>query len=99
MFGLENLCDEKDMYPHLHREMFGRHISFYGFHLQLLTVFYFFRLIAELLGSPLRPSTKSASFSATLRGKTTGKIMRLWNLGINLLQNPPNPLSPKPKSN
>ena len=26
MFGLENLFDEKDMYPFLHREMFGRHL-------------------------------------------------------------------------
>ena len=26
-FGLENLIDEKDMYPYLHREMFGRHMT------------------------------------------------------------------------
>ena len=29
MFGMENLLDEKDMYPYLHREMFGRHMSRY----------------------------------------------------------------------
>ena len=37
MFGLENLLDEKDIYPKLHREMFGRHMSgiflLLGFHL------------------------------------------------------------------
>ena len=27
MFGLENLLDEKDMYPYLHLKMFGRHMS------------------------------------------------------------------------
>ena len=35
MFGLEDLLDEKDMYPCLHQLMFGRHISditFFGFH-------------------------------------------------------------------
>ena len=28
IFGLENLPDEKDIYPYLHRKMFSRHISF-----------------------------------------------------------------------
>ena len=28
MFGLENLFDEKDMYPYLYREMFCRHILY-----------------------------------------------------------------------
>ena len=27
MFGLKNQLDEKDIYPCLHREMFGRHMS------------------------------------------------------------------------
>ena len=27
MFSLENLFDEKDMYPYLHCEMFGQHLS------------------------------------------------------------------------
>ena len=39
IFGLENLPDEKDIYPYLHRKMFGRHISFLGFHLWIGNVF------------------------------------------------------------
>ena len=34
-FEKENLFNEKDTYSYLHREMFGRHISFLGFHLRI----------------------------------------------------------------
>ena len=33
MFGLENLLDEKDIYPYHHRKMLGRHMSDIYLHL------------------------------------------------------------------